>query len=84
MPSTEEVSLGKQQQRGAGIPVIIGASAGAATDSAAVSSLTGAGIDGLACAFSDLRSLALAANPRGSRDSPQDCVDSIIGAGLLA
>lgn len=87
MPSAEDVAAAKQQQRGAGIPVIIGTSAAGRVDAAALSRLLdasalGAPLDGLAAAFSDLGSLAVAAEPGTVCETPGECVISVLGTPL--
>ena len=45
-----------------------------------VAELTAAGADGFAIPFGDLPALAEAADPVGARESPEDCVASVLGA----
>ena len=79
MPSVGDVTAAKEQQRGAGIPVIVGAAAGGQFDASALCGLEGALVDGFATAFSDLASLAAAAEPEGLHGTPGECVTSVLG-----
>lgn len=81
MSSAQECTAAKQQQRGAGIPVIVTASSGGSGDTA--SAVLRAGIDGVSAPLGSLSDLATAAGT-DSADSPESSVRSILGELELA
>jgi hypothetical protein len=75
--SRQEYTAAKQQQRGAGIPVIAGLPAGSSTSGMA--DLLKGGIDGVSAPLSSLSQLASAAGADRS-DSQEGSIRSILGA----
>ena len=80
VPDAAALAAVKRQQRGGGIPLLVGTSAVDSPE--ALRSLTAAGVDGFATPFRALHELAAAADPSGSWQSPEDCVASVLGAPL--
>jgi hypothetical protein len=79
MAGRQEYTAAKQQQRGAGIPVIAGVPAGSGGDSMAA--LLSGGIDGVLVPLASLPQLASAAGG-GSSDSQEAGVRAILGVAL--
>ena len=77
MAGRQEYTAAKQQQRGAGIPVIAGVPAGSGGDSMAA--LLSGGIDGVSVPLAGLPQLASAAGAASS-DDQEAGVRSILGA----
>lgn len=81
MASAEECAAAKQQQRGAGIPVIAAAPAGSGANGMA--ELLSGGVDGMSSPLGSLAQLA-SAGGAGSTDSQEASVRSILGELLHA
>ena len=82
VPDAAALEAAKQQMRGGGIPLLVGATAVESPET--VRALAASGVDGFATPFRGLQELAEAADPDASRDSPEDCVASVLGAPLAA
>ena len=80
--SPQDCAAAKQQQRGAGIPVIVSAPGGGGGDVAATAELLASGIDGISVPLSGLPDLGAAASDDGSADSQEASVRSILGESL--
>ena len=81
MAGRQEYTAAKQQQRGAGIPVIAGVPAGSGTD--CMAALLSGGIDGVSMPLVSLPQLASAAGA-GNSASQEAGVRSILGVALAS